>query len=66
MGTISSYFDKVVGALMSFNFMSDLLDILLVAIVIYETIKLMRGSRTFQLIKGIAFLAVIYILVKVF
>ena len=66
MGTILSYFDKVVGALMSFNFMSDLLDILLVAIVIYETIKLMRGSRTFQLIKGIAFLAVIYILVKVF
>ena len=66
MGTISSYFDKVVGALMGFNFMSDLLDILLVAIVIYETIKLMRGSRTFQLIKGIAFLAVIYILVKVF
>ncbi len=66
MGTISSYFDKVVGALMSFNFMSDLLDILLVTIVIYETIKLLRGSRTFQLVKGIAFLAVIFILVKVF
>lgn len=65
MEVISGYFDKLAGALMSFNFLSDLLDILLVAIVIYEGIKLMRGSRTFQLIKGIAFLAVIYLLVKV-
>lgn len=66
METISSYFDKVAGALMSFNFMSDLLDILLVGIVIYETIKLIRDTRTFQLVKGIAFLVVIYILVKIF
>lgn len=65
MEVISGYFDKLAGAIMSFNFLSDLLDILLVAIVIYEGIKLLRGSRTFQLIKGIAFLAVIYILVKV-
>lgn len=66
METISSYFDKVAGALMSFNFMSDLLDILLVGIVIYETIKLIRDTRTFQLVKGIAFLVVIYVLVKIF
>ncbi len=65
MEVISGYFDKLAGALMSFNFLSDLLDILLVAIVIYEGIKLVRGSRTFQLIKGIAFLGVIYLLVKV-
>ncbi len=65
MGVISGYFDKLAGALLSFNFVSDLLDILLVAIVIYEGIKLLRGSRTFQLVKGIAFLAVIYLLVKV-
>lgn len=65
MEVISGYFDKLIGAIMSFNFVSDLLDILLVAIVIYEGIKLLRGSRTFQLIKGIAFLAVIYLLVKV-
>ena len=65
MEVISGYFDKLAGAIMSFNFVSDLLDILLVAIVIYEGIKLLRGSRTFQLIKGIAFLAVLYLLVKV-
>lgn len=66
METVSSYIDKVAGALMSFDFMSDLLDILLVGIVVYEAIKLIRDTRTFQLIKGIAFLAVIYILVKIF
>ena len=65
MEVISGYFDKLAGAIMSFNFFSDLLDILLVAIVIYEGIKLMRGSRTFQLVKGIAFLGVLYLLVKV-
>lgn len=65
MEVVSGYFDKLAGAIMSFNFLSDLLDILLVAIVIYEGIKLMRGSRTFQLIKGIAFLGVLFLLVKV-
>ena len=50
MEVISGYFDKLIGAIMSFNFVSDLLDILLVAIVIYVGIKLLRGSRTFQLI----------------
>lgn len=66
METISGYFDKVVGALMSFNFMSDLLDILLVALVIFELVKIIRDTRTFQLIKGIVFLVVIYVLVKIF
>ena len=65
MDSVSAFFDKVAGALLSFNFMSDLLDILLVTIVIYEFIKLIRGSRTFQLIKGVAFLAILYVLVKV-
>lgn len=51
---------------MSFNFLSDLLDILLVAFIIYQGIKIVRGSRTFQVIKGIAFLVVVYVLVKLF
>lgn len=66
MESIRIMFDKIVGALMSFNFLSDLLDVLLVAIVIYEGIKLMRGSRTFQLIKGIGFLFVVYFIVRLF
>lgn len=59
------FVDKILGALSSFNFTSDLLDILLVTFVIYELIKLVRGSRTFQLIKGIALLAILFALVKI-
>ena len=61
-----NYLDKFGDALMSFNFLSDFLDIILVAFVIYEAIKLVRGSRTFQLIKGVAVLGIVYALVKVF
>ena len=66
MSKILNIFDKFWDALLSFNFLSDLLDILLVAFIIYEGIKLIRGSRTFQLVKGIAFLLVAYGLVKFF
>ena len=64
MSKIINYFDKIGDALLSFNFLSDFLDILLVAFIIYEGIKLIRGSRTFQLIKGIAFLGVVFAFVK--
>lgn len=64
--SIEIIFNKVVGAIMSFNFRSDLLDVLLVTFVIYEAIKFIRGSRTFQLIKGIGFLLVLYFFVRVF
>ena len=64
MDAISGFFDKITDAFMSFNFMSDLLDILLVALVIYETIKFVKGSRSFQLLKGIAFLGIIFLIVK--
>ncbi|MEE1505181.1 MAG: diadenylate cyclase CdaA [Acutalibacteraceae bacterium] len=66
MASILNYLEKIGDALLSFNFLSDFLDIFLVAFIIYEGIKLVRGSRTFQLIKGIAILGVIYALVKLF
>ena len=65
MQSIRIIFGKVLGALMSFNFLSDLLDVLLVAFVIYQGIKFIRGSRTFQLIKGIGFLFVLYFFVRI-
>ncbi len=64
MNSILNYLEKISDALLSFNFLSDFLDILLVAFIIYEGIKLIRGSRTFQLIKGIAFLGVVFGFVK--
>ncbi len=66
MSSILNYLEKIGDALLSFNFLSDFLDILLVAFIIYEGIKLIRGSRTFQLIKGIVVLGVVYALVKLF
>ncbi len=65
MSKILNFFDKFWDALLSFNFLSDLLDVLLVAFIIYEGIKIIRGSRTFQVIKGVAFLLVAYGFVKV-
>lgn len=64
MDVIMSYIDKGIGALSSFNFTSDLLDVLLVAFVIYEGIKLIRGSRSFQVVKGIIILFVVFAVVK--
>ena len=64
MDVISNFFDKITGAFVSFNFPSDLFDILLVAFVIYETIKIIKGSRSFQLLKGIALLAILFVIVK--
>ncbi len=65
MDSIAAIFDKVKGALMSFNFLSDLFDIFLVTVVIYEIIKIIKGTRTFQLVKGVIFLAITYFIVKV-
>ncbi len=64
-GTLS-LLDKISGALMSFDFLSDLLDILLVTFIIYEGIRIVRGSRTFQVIKGLIFLLVVYVVINFF
>ena len=64
MTSIMNFLEKIVDALMSFNFLSDFLDILFVAFIIFEGIKLIRGSRTFQVIKGIAFLGIVFAFVK--
>ncbi len=43
---------------------NDILDVALVAIVLYYAIKLIRQTRAFQLIKGIVFLGIIYFAVS--
>lgn len=44
----------------------DVIDIFLVAFVIYQCIKLIRDSRAFQLVKGLIFVGVIYFIVYEF
>ena len=59
-------FEQVKRALLSFDGISDLLDVILVAFVIYSGIKLIRETRAFQLAKGVLLLAVIYLVVTLF
>ena len=62
----SEYFEQIKRAILSFNTIGDLLDILLVAFVIYSGIKLIRETRAIQLAKGVILLAVVYFFVSLF
>lgn len=64
MADIFNYLDKIVGAFSSFDFPYDLLDILFVTVIVYQLIKLIRGSRTFELVKGIVLFVIAYVFVK--
>lgn len=57
--TISDYATKLNNVFLSFGF-TDLLDILLVAFIIYQAIKLLRDTRAFQLIKGLLLVLVAF------
>lgn len=57
-------FEDIKRAILSFSGISDLLDICLVAFVIYTAIKFLRGTRAMQLLKGIVILAAIYAIVS--
>lgn len=52
--------DEIGKAILSFNSISDVLDVLLVAFVIYSAVKLIRETRAIQLAKGFVLLMVIY------
>ncbi len=57
--TVSDYALKLRNVFLSFGFI-DLLDILLVAFIIYQAIKLLRDTRAFQLIKGLILVLVAF------
>lgn len=57
---ISEFFSKIPS--LSFG-ITDLLDICLVAFVLYNAIKLIRETRAFQLVKGLLLLAVGYLVI---
>lgn len=64
--SFSESFEQLKRALFSFDRVSDLLDVLLVAFVIYSIIKLVRETRAVQLMKGVLLFAVLYALVTLF
>lgn len=63
---LTDLFEQIKRALFSFDGISDLLDVILVAFVIYSGIKLIRETRAFQLAKGVLLLAGIYLAVTLF
>ena len=59
---ITSLFSKITSVLSSFG-IADALDIILVAFIIYQSIKLIRETRAFQLAKGLLLLAIVYFVI---
>lgn len=58
--TFADTMDEIGKAILGFNSISDVLDVLLVAFVIYSVIKLIRETRAIQLAKGFVLLVVLY------
>lgn len=63
--SISTFFNKILSVFSTFG-IADFLDIAVVAIIIYFCVRIIRETRAMQLVKGIAFLAVIYMVVSLF
>ncbi len=58
---LKNIWDTIGRFFASFNWISDTMDILVVALFIYFLIRLVRDSRAEQLMKGIALLALMYL-----
>ena len=61
--TIKDFLNRILSVFSTFRF-SDFLDIVLVAVIIYICVRIIRETRAMQLIKGIVFLACVYIVVS--
>lgn len=62
---ITDVFQNFTRIILSINFF-DVLDILILTFLVYYVIKLMRETRAMQLLKGIFFIIIIFILVQIF
>ena len=65
MDAIASVIDKALNILSTMR-IADLIDILIVAYLIYEGIWLVRRTNSYNLTKGLAFLLVVWALAEVF
>lgn len=63
--TVKDLLTEMWGVLKGFNWITDLLDIALVAFILYGAFKLIRDSKAMQLVKGIVLLAVLFAIVTV-
>lgn len=62
--TLKMFLMQVKDVFMNINWVTDILDILLVAVFLYAIIKQLRKSQSIQVIKGLVFIALLYGAVK--
>ncbi len=60
MGTLEVYFERIYGVLRNFNWITDLIDIVVIAFIIYKAIQMVRETRAGQLIKGLILMVLFY------
>ncbi len=58
--------NAILGFFSTYNWITDTIDILLVALIIYYAIRMIRDSRAEQLIKGIILLMIVYLFAWLF
>ena len=63
LDAIMDFFNRILSVFSTFR-ITDLLDIALVAVLIYICVRILRESRAMQLAKGIAFMVVAYLIVN--
>ena len=61
--SVQTFFLRLKDVFLNFHFIPDILDILLVALLIYAVIVQLRKTQSIQVIKGIIFVAIVYGLV---
>lgn len=66
MDVIRNLFEQIIKAITSFDFLSDVFDVFLVAFLIYHSIKLLRGTRAFLILKAIFLVGIVYFIVSLF
>lgn len=64
LSVFSDFWQEFRQAIISFDRISDVFDVLLVAFIIYSAIKLIRETRAIQLVKGAILLVVLYAFVS--
>lgn len=62
----SSFWEKVISIFSTYSIFSDTLDLLFLAFIVYQAIKLIRDSRALLLAKGLVFLVLVYAVVSLF
>lgn len=60
---MAEFFTKVGSIFTTYSFLSDTLDIIFLAFILYSLIKIIRDSRALMLAKGLVLLAVVYLIV---